>query len=199
MENTRSEPKLQPPGAGLPLIQRIALKLFIGPFQSKSVPWEESRARYEKLTAKILAAAESTPAEARKIKILVNPIVGLEDSSRYWSIDMVLEHLIIVGTQMEAMILMLSRGETSERKVDIAKVKPTVASSESSAQDILAQYQSFAPGLMARLDAGMKNRDSKTTHHHPWFGPFNTRQWYWLMAGHQGIHWQQLKQIKNRL
>ena len=133
MEHSKPEPKLQPPGAGLPLYQRIALKL------------------------------------------------------------------IIVGTQMEAMILMLSNGQSSDRKVDIAKVKPTDASGAASTQDILSQYKAFAPDLMARLDSGMKDRNSKTTHHHPWFGPFNTRQWYWLMAGHQGIHWQQLKQIKKKL
>ncbi len=86
------EPKLQAPGAGLPFIQRIALRYFIGPLQSKKTPWHVSKISYEKLTSKILNTAESIPAEKRKIKVLVYPIIGLEDSSRYWSVDMLLEH-----------------------------------------------------------------------------------------------------------
>ena len=194
-----SEPKLQAPGAGLPLVQRIALKLFVGPFISKRVPWEVSRARYEKLTNKILTTAESITDEKRKIKILVDPIVGLEDSSRYWSVDMLLEHLLIVATQMEAMILNLSLGIRMDKKVDIAKVKPTEASSSQSTVDILAQYKAFAPDLMKRLDLGMKDRESPLSHYHPWFGQLNARQWYWLFTGHQSVHWNQLKQIKNKV
>ena len=194
-----NEPKLQAPGAGLPLIQRLALKLFVGPFQSKMVSWEESRAKYERLTSRILTKSETISAVDRKIKVLVKPIIGLEDSSRYWSVDMLLEHLLIVGTQMEVVILMLASGSSPDRKVDIAKVKPTNASSASSTQDILAQYKRFAPGLMERLDAGMKNKNSLTTLHHPWFGPINARQWYWLASSHQAIHWEQLKQIAKQI
>lgn len=194
-----SEPKLQAPGAGLPLIQKLALRFLVGPFQSKKTPWEVSRARYEKLTAKIIAKAESIPAEKRKIKILVDPIIGLEDSSRYWSVDMLIEHLMIVSKNMEGIILQLTSGTVPQIKVDVAKVKPTVASSESSTQDLLKEYKTFAPPLLQNLDSKMKNRDSPLTLLHPWFGECTARQWYWVLAAHQGIHWNQLKEIHKHL
>lgn len=193
------EPKLQKPGAGLPLIQKIVLRLIIGPFQTKKTPWEVSRARYEKLTGNILKVAESIPLEKRKIKVLVDPIVGLEDSSRYWSVDMLLEHLMIVSKHMEGIILQLTGGTVPDVKVDIARVKPTVHSHDATSQEILAEYSAYAPTVMQKLDAGMKNRESKLTLTHPWFGKCTARQWYWVLAAHQGIHWQQLKQIRNKL
>jgi hypothetical protein len=193
------EPKLQPPGAGLPLPQKLLLRYFIGPFQSKRTPWDVSRSRYEKLTAKIIKAAEGVPVEKRKTKILVNPIIGLEDSSRYWSVDMLLEHLMIVGKNMEGIILSLSTGVKPNVVADTAKVKPTAASSENSPQNILFEFKAFAPTLLQRLDSNMKNKDSDTTLEHPWFGECTARQWYFVLAAHQGIHWQQLKQIIQKL
>ncbi len=193
------EPKLQPPGAGLPLLQKLILRYFIGPFQSKITSWNVSKTNYEKLTSKIIEAAEAVPLEKRKKKILVNPIIGLEDSSRYWSVDMLLEHLMIVGKNMESIIISLDSGVKPNVVADIAKVKPTAASGVDSPQNILFEFKAFAPTLMQRLDLKMKNRDSDITLKHPWFGECNARQWYFVLAAHQGIHWQQLKQIIEKL
>ncbi len=97
---------------------------------------------------------------------------------------------------MEASIISLSNGIIPDIKPNIAAVKPTDHSTHG---DILSEYKIFAPDAMKRIDAAMKNKESKLTLTHPWFGPFNARQWYWVMASHQGIHWQQLKQIRAKL
>ncbi len=194
-----TEPKLQPPGAGLPFLQKFALRFLIGPIQTKRTPWETSRSRYEKTTTKILKTIENIPSEKRKTKILVDPIIGLEDSSRYWSVDMLLEHLLIVSKNIENIILALADGSVPKVMVDTARVKPTSASSDQSSSHLFSEFNSFAPLLMQRLDTQMKNRDSKLTLRHPWFGECTARQWYWVLAAHQNIHWQQLKQIKNNL
>ncbi len=42
METTK-EPKLAPPGAGIPLSQLILARLYLGPFVSKKSTWADSR------------------------------------------------------------------------------------------------------------------------------------------------------------
>ncbi len=192
--NTTDTPKLAPPGSGLPLIQRLALKLVIGPFVSKRVPPTKSRENYELLTRKIIEKVSKIPLELRSKKVLVSPIQGLEDSSRYWSLNGTLEHLLIVSKQMEPLILALASGVVPPGEANIAKVKPKDAP-----EDQFELFQAYAPGLMARLDQALlkpgMSLKSSAVFFHPWFGNLNAQQWYWLLASHQGIHYQQIKKI----
>ena len=191
-ENT--PPRLAPPGAGVPLIQLIFMRTWLGPFVSKRTPRPASRALYEKLTQKTIGLAAKIAPELRNKKILVNPILGLEDSSRYWSVNGVLEHLLIVSHGIEQAILSLSAGTVPPGAADTATVKPTDAKG-----DQLEAFTNYAPGLMARIDEKLAqpgmNIDSPLCFKHPWFGPFQAKQWYWLLPSHTGIHYQQLKQI----
>jgi hypothetical protein len=194
-----AEPRLAPPGAGLPLVQRIFLRLIVGPILTKLPPEKEVRATYEKLTLKILKIAESIPSELRSKKVLVRPLPGIEDSSRYWSINDVLEHLWIVSSGITDLILKLSEGKAPTEEVNIARVKP----GQKAAPDELLRFKEFAPELMARLDQDLlapgRNIRNTMAFHHPWFGKFRARQWYWLLAAHQGIHYRQVKEIARAL
>ncbi len=190
----KTNPTLKPPGHPLPLIQRALLRCVIGPFLSKRDSWETMRSRYELLVSKIIQVSESISETERQIPILVDPIVGLEDSSRFWSVDMTLEHLVTVSRHMESMILVLARGEKPTVVADTAKVKP-----KENEEKFLTEFKAYAPLLYQNLDLQMKNRESQITHRHPWFGMINAKQWYWVLAGHQGIHYQQIKQIVKQL
>jgi hypothetical protein len=194
----KPKPKLAPPGAGLPLVQRIALRLILGPIISKIVPLEKTRLEYEKLVQLIIKRVEEIPLEKRSTRILVKPIPGLEDSSRYWSINGVLEHLLIVDRSMERVILALAAGEQPAGKADVAAVKP-----QHFETDYLTEFKAYAPDLIARLDdatakPGM-NLHSPLTFQHPWFGAFSARQWRWILAGHQAVHSTQIKEIMKQL
>jgi hypothetical protein len=50
--------------------------------------------------------------------------MGIEDSSRYWSAAMVLEHLIEVGSRIATGVVELTHGQAASVKADIADVKP---------------------------------------------------------------------------
>jgi len=194
-QNTEpTEPKLQPPGAGLPLIQRLMLRFFVGPVVSKRVPPAVSRARYESLNRKLIDRIAEIPAEKRAIRVLVDPMAGLEDSSRYWSLNGILEHLLIVSSSIEGVILSLSAGQIPDGKADTATVKP-----KNPTQDALPEFLERAPAFMKRLDERLAqpgmNLDSPLRFEHPWFGPMKARQWYWLLERHQVIHYQQAKRI----
>ena len=44
----------------------------------------------------------------------------------------------------------------------------------------------------------VKDKNSKLTLAHPWFGPFNANQWFWLLGMQGGIHLKQIREKKVR-
>lgn len=199
MKATQDQIKLQAPGAGLPLSQKIAIKLWLGPFVSKRTAPADCRRMFEGLSHKIADRYRSIKPEMRDVKVLVDPIPGLEDSSRNWSANELLEHLMIVNTAAETVILTLAAGRRMNATVDIAKLKPRGQKPE----DPIKEYEDYSFKLMERLDSELSkpgmNLHSTTTLHHPWFGPFTARQWYWLLGMHSGIHYKQIKEIARNL
>jgi len=193
-EKSSTEPKLQRPGAGLPFIQMFLIKTWVEPVVSKRESAAECRTRYERTIDKIIQLVSTVPESARIKKVLIKPARGLEDSSRFWSLNEVLEHLLITSRGTEAIILSLSSGVAPDAVVEIANVKPGKVKN-----DLLAEFKEYAPGLMARIDQktsepGMNlNRNLKFRH--PWFGRITARQWYWLLSTHQGLHYRQAKEI----
>ena len=188
------EPKLAAPGAPLPLSKHILLKFVIGPIAPRITPPAETRRRYERATQRIIEEVQKITPEARSVRILVPPLNGLEDSSRFWSLNGVLEHLLVVSKGLESTILQLSSGTVPNVKVDLAAVKP-----KNPDQNYFEEFKSIAPRLMEQLDEKLKNPHynmrSRLTLHHPWFGPFTASQWYWLLGAHQQIHKSQVYEI----
>ena len=198
-ESTENKtPKLAPPGAGVPLIQQLFMRFWLRPFVSKRAKRSDVRASYEAVCAKLISLVESVPQEKRSTRILVPPQPGLEDSSRYWSLNGVLEHVMIVQRAIEGGVLSLAAGKVPGTSADVASVKPKEISG-----DQLASFKEYAPGYFARIDEKLSqpgmNADSKLTFKHPWFGGLNAHQWYWLAASHLGIHYRQAKQIAKEL
>jgi len=187
-------PKLQAPGAGLPFVQKMMLKLWIGPVVSKRQTPTEIKKNYENLVSKIIHLSEKVPTEKRKIKILVPPMVGLEDSSRYWSLNGALEHLMIVAKNIEKVIIQLSHNNLPQEVADIALVKP-----KHQEIDCFEEFKNYAPKLLERINFEIEltkgSLESSMKFKHPWFGLMNARQWYWLLNTHQVIHYQQIKKI----
>jgi hypothetical protein len=184
--------KLGKPGAGLPLVESLVMRWVVGPFISKKFGWDENRRRFEKTTAALLKEIEGLDDKQLATRILVPPLQGLEDSSRYWSAAMLFEHLIIVGEGVKGGIISLSRGIVPDVKVDTGKVKP---SGDPTPSGIIQKYRQFSSAVQDELEKSVKDKDSKAVLHHPWLGPLNCRQWHWLLATHQGIHLRQLREI----
>jgi hypothetical protein len=118
---------------------------------------------------------------------------------------MVLEHLLIVGSRIEAAALELSQGRVPQEVVDTAQVKPlgrVIEASEANELNAvdavdwmrrLDEWEKLAVARLKSVDA--TSRNSKATLTHPWFGEFRASQWVWLLAEHHGIHLRQLKAI----
>jgi hypothetical protein len=133
----------------------------------------------------------ATDAPRLSQRVLVPPMVGLEDSSRHWSILMAVEHLVTVGDQMSELILGLSQGKTAFPLADPAKVKPA---GSYTASDGAPLFQSFLDRFDQRL-ASVQNRESSYRFLHPWFGKLTAIQWHAVALLHQGLHRRQCEAI----
>ena len=190
------EPKLAPPGAGVPWPQGLVLKYIIAPFIAGKTDWAVSEERFNKLTQKILKELEGLNDFEQSKRVLVPPQTGLEDSSRYWSISMVLEHLVIVGNGISYAISELTSDRIPQGKADTAAVKPIGAISASQSA---AEFKKFAQIDYNNLVSGLKNKKSNLRFKHPWFGNITAKQWFWVLAIHHRLHLKQIREIKKRL
>lgn len=191
-----SEPKLAPPGAGIPWPARVVLRLFVNPFVAGKEDLGKSRYRIEKKHDLVLAEYLAIPEALRGRKVLVPSQPGLEDSSRFWSAAMVLEHLEIVGRSISEGIIRLANDQDPETKADTAKVKPP---GTRSAPEIFTGFDRWRIGALAYIDSRVVDLDSKRTMVHPWFGPLTARKWFWLLGIHADIHLRQIRAIRKIL
>ena len=193
--STANPPKLQPPGAGLPWWQLLAARYVLFPLAVRRLTWESATRLFTKEGEKVLALWETFPSDRLTERVLVPPLRGIEDSSRFWSAAMTVEHLNIVGFGILELIAGLRAGRMPERAPRIQDVKPRgemppteVRAEFTRLQETMlgAAEQPMAPGVGLRAP-------------HPWFGPIDAFRWHCLLGIHQRIHRVQLEAIRARL
>lgn len=185
------EPRLAPPGAGLPWPRNWIVRA-VGPLLSRRSDWDANAARFERLIERIAARVEKLTHEELERRVLVPRLPGLEDSSRYWSVAMTLEHLNIVTPAITEAIVELSHGRRPPVEADTAKVKPRGALSGA---DAAREFRAVHAAARDRLARDLGDRRTRATHRHPWFGPFTAHQWHWLLPNHLRIHERQIEAI----
>lgn len=195
MSENEDIPKLDPPGFGLPIIQEFVLRYVAFPILRRVFTWEKASERFISEGERIRTKINSIPVERRTKRVLAPRLMGIEDSSRYWSLSMTLEHILIVSTGVLQLIGGLSRGEKFEYVVDTAKVKPD----SSSAEDIEQRFAELIESFSSRVNEGVVNRDINNCHVHPWFGCLNPHGWVVMLAIHQFVHRRQVEKICSRL
>ncbi len=189
MTKFRPTPQLAAPGSGLP-----PLELFIGQVgfrlyclistHQNATAWLKSE------NQKIISLASAISEEIGKQKVLIKRITGIEDSSRFWSVFMVIDHLLIVDRIITEMIENLNMERKYLPEIKIAAIKPQVERGK----EVIDEFQS----LMKDYQLGLKkivNWYSKQCHIHPWFGPLDVHSWHCFMAFHHFIHRRQLQRI----
>ena len=188
-EASAPAPRLAPPGAGLPapelLIARLLFRLH---------RWRHDRVKSAALFAsdrdEILRLARSLPLQQATRPVLIRRLPGLEDSSRNWSVLMVVEHLRLVNHGVFGAIRSLCAGEVPAVAASTATVKPAagigievLAAFEADCRDNLRQV-----GLLRDLRTPLR-------YAHPWFGPLNADAWFAMAGFHQRLHRRQIETI----
>ncbi len=193
MTQNETEPQLQPPGAGLPRVELFfartgfcVLNLIVS--RKRASAWFRAEAD------RILALVRALDPAAGARRVLVPRPAGLEDSSRYWSAYMVLEHLVAVDSGISGVIATLAGGSVPGATVNTADFKPK-PTADATAPDL---FETVARDYLARVDA-VPDLRTKVRFRHPWFGPLSAIGWHRLAAMHHRIHRKQIERIIARL
>lgn len=182
-------PRLAPPGAGIPAVERFvggaifAFRRWRGTRETFS---EEFTAHRDRI-ARLYAAHDDQTLASR---VLIPRLRGIEDSSRFWSVYMTLDHLRIVNDQITGVIDALTRGVVPPGQASTAAVKPSPGASSA----VVPQYEASCDRFLTLTKA----KDNLRTHlryAHPWFGPLDAAGWHSMAATHMGIHQAQIARI----
>jgi hypothetical protein len=182
-------PPLAPPGAGLPPLEHFLARAL---FRLRRATGSRASftARFHRERERIRVLVSSCDGESGGQRVLIRRPPGLEDSSRYWSVWMTLDHLDIVHRQMVRVIALLASGRTPESAVSTAAVKPSPAADAS----IVARYEESCDALLAAVES-VADLHTATRYAHPWFGPMSAFDWFGLAGGHLRIHRVQIERI----
>jgi hypothetical protein len=184
-----NEPRLAPPGAGLPLTELLigrtlfAIRRWTGNRESFTARFCQERAAIKRLV-------DSSDEKSLSQRVLIQRPPGLEDSSRYWSVLMTLDHLRIVHDEFARVFEAFGNGVVPDGKVSTAAVKPDPEVTVS----VISEYENSCD-LLLHAAASVSNLKTKARYAHPWFGPMDAYGWYGLAGGHMGIHRLQIERI----
>ena len=187
------EPQFAPPGAGLPAVE-LAFARILFAARRLTGNRDSFNARFQQERTRIQQLLPSLDHETAAQRVLIPHLRGLEDSSRYWSVWMTLDHLRIVHQQIARVIQALTDGIPPKTKASTAKVKPSPDANAST----LSEFQRSCEQLLDTV-AKVPDLNTKLRYAHPWFGPLNAAGWHALASGHLAIHKAQLQRIVSRL
>jgi hypothetical protein len=190
---TSIEPKLAPPGAGLPFVELVAARLLFG-FRRWTGNRDQFTAKFQAERAAIRELLRDLDEEKGARRALIDRPRGLEDSSRYWSIWMTLDHLRIIHEGLTRVIGALISGQIPPGRANTAAVKP----SPTADGNALAAYEASCDALLASA-AAAPDLHTAVRYTHPWFGPLDAAGWYALAGGHLSIHRVQIERILAQL
>ena len=188
-----NEPLLAPPGAGLPFPENLIARLMLGTkrLTGNSAAFTAHFIREREAIRRLIGIVDEATLSQR---VLIDRPKGLEDSSRYWSVLMTLDHLRIVHHAFIGVIGTLAQEQVPEGEASTAAVKPDPAVG----MDVIGEYEASCDALLAILST-VKNFKTKARFPHPWFGPMDAHGWHALAGGHMRIHRVQIERILSGL
>jgi hypothetical protein len=189
-----NQPKLQKPGAGLPLIEGLMARFIFYPSSMRKFNWNESLEQLRAETEKIIALVQPLTETQFKTPILIDRLVGLEDSSRYWSCALTIEHLMITMQGMTALAVRLARGESVPEPGGTAAVKPKGANLPLKDEQLAAFRQIVEKSVTGLTPIGATASDTQTAKH-PFFGKIPAKGWVFVLGAHQKLHRVQIERI----
>ena len=183
---------MAPPGAGLPWIERKVGGLWFG-LRRRRWTVRDAMAHFEAERILIREELGRIPVDRRGERVLISRLPGLEDSSRWWSAWMTLDHLRICHEVFAGVIRELHEGRLPPGMADTAAVKPSPEAGAAVEEAFDRSCEVFLASSRLARTAG------NLAWPHPWFGPLDARGWHALGAMHLGIHRLQLRAISRNL
>lgn len=168
-------------------------RLMVG-WKAKRTSRDQAASIFEFEKSEILRLVKDLNPSFAGTQVLIKRLRGLEDSSRFWSIYMTLDHLIIVNQGATELITALSKGETPKRIVSTADVKPRESADLTTIQEFERVCNKFQETVQ-----NIANLNTDLTWAHPWFGELNAQRWHFFTGFHMSLHRQQILSIQRQL
>jgi hypothetical protein len=185
-------PQLAPPGAGLPWFEALMVRWFGLRMLRSRLDWESAQAAITRVSSRLAREAMNMDDATRARRVLIKRLRGLEDSSRYWSPEMVLEHLVITGSRFMDFVVALSNGRPVTDPRGIADIKPRGELGRA----VVARFVEVHEAIPTRLAREAGRLRDGPTHLHPWFGKLTAVDWLSLTAVHLRLHEKQWRAIR---
>lgn len=185
--------QLQPPGSGLPPFERMYLN---AAFKIGTALMSEQRALslFLRESETIMELVDEGDLDHVTEQVMISRMQGIEDSSRNWSLLMVMEHLVMVNQSILHVIGDLKAGLTVAMDVKIADYKPN----PQVGLPIIDRFHNICSQYQQAIESHGRLRGTGTVAH-PWFGPLNAHGWHCLAAVHMRIHRRQARKISAML
>jgi hypothetical protein len=193
IQAAKNMPKLAPAGAGLPWPELIVIRLGFGWLRRRTTRAQAAALVVEERDT-ILKLTSQRDLESGSCPVLIDRLCGMEDSSRFWSVFMTLDHLRIVNLAISEVIRLLGRGQIPARQVRIADVKPSPQADHS----VVGEFEQSCNRIERRAS---ELPDLRTAHRyaHPWFGALDASGWHFLAGFHMQLHRRQIEEILRHL
>lgn len=188
-----SQPNLEAPGAGLPLPELYIARLIFRREVQKSTR-EKAIAKVESERERFLAFLGDNAGKPFGTQVLIPRLRGLEDSSRYWSVYMTVEHVSIVNESIASAIELMVDGKSPENEASTAAVKPSPEADSS----VVERFRVSA-GHLLEVAGNQPDLTKGALYSHPWFGPLDPMGWLVMAEFHMQLHRRQLSAIVGRL
>lgn len=185
--------EFQPPGHGLPRLENIWLNSI---FKTGLLFWSDQHALnlYARESQSTFHLVDDCDYDFASTQTMVPKLLGIEDSSRYWSLFMVLDHLIQVDRTIMRVIDVLVDGVIPRGIIDIADYKPSNEVGSETLEQFSECRREYQQQMQSLLDRKVRLRNT-VRFSHPWFGPMSAHGWHCLAAVHQRIHGKQARKI----
>jgi hypothetical protein len=188
-----STPKLQPPGKGLPKLELFMAQILVG-IKMRTTSQQEACKVFAKEKEEITSLVNQVEPPLASKRVLIDRLRGLEDSSRYWSLHMTVEHLRIVNRFTIDVIRSLRQGTKPQIAASTASVKPQ----DNIDHSVIQSFESVCREFETTFSP-TENLKTSITLAHPWFGELNAEQWHFFAGFHMSLHKKQMHKIIEKL
>ena len=180
-KSSGEHPRTHPIGTGLPPVEarffRHGLSLL-----AKAISRSAARTMLLREGHRILYLAQDLSDWELKERVSVKRPFGVEDNSRHWSMEMLIEHLIMTGVSTNKTLRQLAIGVRPHHRPTIASTKPKGGRGPR----IREEFRRFLEKFVESADA--LNFPPRPTLPHPWTGEMSAPQWFKFTALHHWMH-----------
>lgn len=147
-------------------------------------------ATFQTEAERVMAAAARVPEEIGRRRVRIRRALGMEETSRDWSVFMAVEHLVIVNRGVTAVIHALCADHNPGVEIRVQDIAPHPDAGPEQVEAL-----SHAVARYTEIVDRFGGLNCRARYPHPWFGPLTACEWNVAAAWHNRIHRIQVERV----